>query len=145
MNGDAKAGYAWSGPGSFCCNGDGTHLVGWQIWFTNTEACPTSNADIVGNFLIVSAEKVQGPSTALPQLTSMTLPILFPDVVPDGQSVALFDVKGEADEPGGTLTLATYSGDEITGTFTASTYDIDRKTLMIRGNFDAHRCDRIHD
>jgi hypothetical protein len=150
INGDPQAGYAWSGPSSWCCTvTDFTPRVAWQIWFTNTEECPTSNADIVGIVYIISSETVQPPSTELPALTSMTLQIVFPsgvDFTRSADPVAELGAgKNAAYPPLGTLMLRTYSADEITGVIAARTEDNRQNQLEITGRFDAHRCDRIHD
>jgi hypothetical protein len=145
INGEPQAGYAWSGPSSYCCNGHLEDLAAWQIWFTNTEQCPTSNADIVGVLDIISPETVQRPSTELPALTSTTLEIILPDAHEWMQEVAELGVKGENGPPSGTLEIGMYSAEEITGTVRARAPNIDGTDMEIVGAFDAHRCDRIHD
>ena len=64
-----KAGYAWSGPYSWCCEvGGNTSYVAWQILVHEREECPTSPTDFVAGLDIISPEPVQPPSTELPAL-----------------------------------------------------------------------------
>ena len=74
----------------------------------------------------------------------MTLPLAFPDVM-FTEPAALFGVTGEIGESSGTVSLTTYSAEEITGVVRARGQDINGKPLDIVATFDAHRCDRIHD
>lgn len=140
--GEPVAGYAWSGAGSLCCNTDGTENVGWQVWFTNTDFCPTRGDQSSGLLMILSPERVKPPSTALPALPSLTLPIHDPgDIVDPMAYMGTNDVRSVI----GTLTLTTYGMDEIAGRFTGTGTNLDGKQVEVHGTFVAHDCPRIHD
>ena len=144
LDGQPVAGYAWTGPGSYCCDIDGTENVGWQIWFTNTDYCPTKGSDAIGFLEILSPARVQAPSTELPVLSSQTVPITFVTDYTLKDPIAYIGTDNVEDVDG-TLALSTYSTDEVAGTFTGKARMLGGAQVDIHGTFDGHRCDRIHD
>jgi hypothetical protein len=144
LNGNVRASNAWSGSGDLCCDANHMANVAWQIWFTNTPDCPTTMTAAVATFLIIAPDKVTPPSTALPNLPSLDLPIEVPPATIDSPLAYLND-SGEIDSPTGTLTLTTFTTDEVDGTFMAMGKDAADIETTYTGTFTAPACDFIHD
>lgn len=149
LNGEPLAGYAWSGPASYDADpfDEELDLVAWQIWFTNTEDCPTRPSDHIAGLLIVGPERVVPPSTQLPTLPSMTLPIVpFWSGMPDITEPEVRFSAADVDYVQGTLSLTQYDEGEIAGHFegTGDNY-LTNQDVEIQGTFVARRCSRIHD
>ena len=144
LNGNVRASHAWSGPGDLCCDANNMANVAWQIWFTNTTDCPTTKTAAVATFLIIAPEKVTPPSTTLPNLPSLELTIEVPPATIDTPLAYLND-SGEIDSPSGTLTLTTFTADEVDGTFMAMGKDAADILTTYTGTFTAPTCDFIHD
>jgi hypothetical protein len=147
VNGEPFAGYAWSGPGDLCCHFDGTVYVGWQIWFTNTDYCPTSPAQALAVLTIISPERTERPSTALPSIDNPIVPIrsVFLDptsIEPITEPMASLGAS-RVSSTLGTLTLTLFSMEEIRGSFEVTSSTIDGDGEM-HGEFRAKRCGRIH-
>lgn len=144
LNGKVRASNAWSGAGGLCCDENHMANIAWQVWFTNTTDCPTTMTAAVATFLIIAPDKVTPPSTALPNLPSLDLTIEVPPSTIDS-SIAYFNDSSEIDSPAGTLTLTTFSTDEVDGNFTATGKDAADIDTNYSGTFTAPACDFIHD
>jgi len=154
VDGSPLAGYAWSGPGEYCCDyPDGTVNAGWKIWFTNTEYCPTRSDDYIAQIVIVGPERVVPPSTALPSLTSPTLSVSrYFSGAEISETVAYFtgyDVEDDSSLEGvrGTVVVTNYQEKEIAAHFEIQSERYGGSTgndANVRGTFVAHRCSRLH-
>ncbi|HEV7554580.1 MAG TPA: hypothetical protein VGO00_03935 [Kofleriaceae bacterium] len=144
LNGTVRASHAWSGPGDLCCDANNMANVAWQIWFTNTADCPTTMTAAVATFLIIAPDKVTPPSTGLPNLPSLDLTIEVPPATIESPLAYLND-SSNIDSPSGTLTLTTFTPDEVDGTFMAMGKDAADIETTYSGTFTAPACDFIHD
>jgi hypothetical protein len=144
LNGTVRATNAWSGPGGLCCDANHMANVAWQIWFTNTTDCPTTMTAAVATFLIIAPEKVTPPSTDLPNLPDLELTIEVPPMT-IAAPLAYLNDSSEIDSPSGTLTLTSFTADEVDGNFMAMGKDAADIDTTYSGTFTAPACDFIHD
>lgn len=151
-DGKTIAGYAWSGPYSELADYPyDSGYVGWQVWFTNTDYCPTTGSEGLGSLVIVTPELVYKPSTQLPTLASPVLPIVLYDTItlPPGITAPEAIVYGQDFASiSGTLTLSTFNEDEVAGSFDARVdmpLESSNEMHEAHGTFVAPRCARIHD
>jgi hypothetical protein len=144
------AGYAWMGPATFsCCSdlpGDEEPHVAWQIWFTNTEDCPSRTGDFVAGLVIVSPEIAMfPPSTELPSLSKMTLMLRPGYALQEVTEPFAYLSVQNVEYATGTLALTTYSADEIRGHFEGQAHQtIGTDVVPTVGTFVARRCSRLH-
>lgn len=150
LDGEPIAGYAWSGPDSwdyaFENPDDGLVVAGWQVWFTNTDYCPSRATEILGSLRILGPDRVVPPSSGLPTITVGEPIWVYPFV-----STLTFDEPGALLNTGewevykGTVTLSGFSEAEVHGTFdTTARGPFDENDRGLRGTFVARPCSRIH-
>jgi hypothetical protein len=140
---ESRAGYAWSGPGSFCCDVSGTENVGWQIWFTNTSSCPTTGTQAVALLMILTSKQVPPDSGEFPVLPSLEIPIHQP-FPPIAEPMAYLNTD-DFEAHDGRLSLDTFSPDLVAGTLHATGESLSGtiKGVAFDGEFSAPYCEVI--
>ncbi len=149
VDGKPVAGYAWSGPGGLAADNVNLEYAGWQIWFTNTASCPTTGVQVKARLEILTPDMVPFPSTALPTLPASTVPLemlnLHPTAAVADLNVYMAPASTDRVSLSGTLTLTTFSADQVDGTFSAQTQELLGGPLVdAHGTFSAPRCSSIH-
>ncbi|MGE0548860.1 MAG: hypothetical protein AB7O24_20405 [Kofleriaceae bacterium] len=145
VDGESRARFAYSGPGGFCCdiNDMGNENVGWQIWFTNTESCPTREERVVGMLMVLSPMKLPQHSGAMPELPSLEIDIHpVPYMITSPMAYLGAD---ESTNPAGHLSLETFTRELVAGSFNAEGSEAPPSDdlVMFGGDFVAPYCDII--
>jgi hypothetical protein len=145
LNGVSHATNAWSGAAGLH-DSMGMANVAWQIWFTNTSACPPDIGSATGVILIISSAKVTPPSTQLPDIGGeMELPVMTPPATVSSPLAYLND-NSQLDSPTGTLTLTHFESDSVSGSLMANATNLAGVDTEYTGTFTAPACpDTIHD